>query len=73
MKNEKWTLENEKWKTAKNGKWKRKIENGEQIMGNGKIICEIKNEKCRMGDVEWRIKNEERRMENRDWKRENEE
>ena len=44
----------------KNGKWKRKIENGEQRMGNGKIICEIKNEKCRMGDVEWRIKNEEK-------------
>lgn len=40
-------------------------------MGNGKIICEIKNEKCRMGDVEWRIKNEERRMENREWKIEN--
>ena len=40
-------------------------------MGNGKIICEIKNEKCRMGDVEWRIKNEERRMENKEWKIEN--
>ena len=35
-------------------------------MGNGKITCEIKNEKCRMGDVEWR-----KRMKKGEWRIEN--